>query len=156
VAVLLLPFVTSDDARAALGIADVEVPDQRFVDAGVQEALTIELMEWLPTYATIYTTGVASGATTAQAYQANLLRMYAITYAAYLIAFSELSIAQQIGDGKTGEKRFSTNFERMRELMKQRSDSFRGRLTESISGLETSRPALFGSAAPTYDPVTGV
>jgi len=34
VAVLLLPFVTSDDARAALGIADVEVPDQRFVDAG--------------------------------------------------------------------------------------------------------------------------
>lgn len=150
-------YTTTETIRACLGIDAEDCPDEMIVNSNLELELQVDLGEWLPDHATVYSDGSGSGATAAQKMQKTYLLLYAQWYCAAELAARFLLVPQIVTDGKAQMNRFSKiDLEKVAEKASARRGRYRQLLDEAVNG--ASDPAasskLMAISTPAYDPVT--
>lgn len=146
-------YTDTDAIRAVTGIKEVEISDSMLTDQQLERQLKTALYGWLPTYATVYSAGVAGGASADEIYRKDLLVSYCLYFGAVRLVEMIMALRQSVGDGKSEVARFNLNWLELLEVFKDRLEEAKALLDELINP-SSGGPAYFGKASPDYDPVT--
>ena len=88
----------------------------------------------------------------------NYLKLYSMYWCAVIIIPRlKLAATQKVSDGDNSMERFlKPEFDKLEEAYNNKAGTYKLSLEDSISGSTTTSPTYsqFGSAPPTYDPVT--
>ena len=148
-------YTDSDAVRAAVGVKDVEVPDDMLQDQQIERQLKTALYGWLPTYEALYDAGNASGATADEVYIKDLLFSYCLFWCCVRVLEMALAQRKSIGDGKTQIERFDVERKELIAAYKARVDEAKQLLSDLVNS-SAGAPNFFGKASPDYDPVTNI
>lgn len=146
-------YTNTDAIRAAVGVTDTEIPDSMVTDQQMERQVKTALYSWLPTYATLYATGSADGATEEEVYVKDLLVLYCTYYGAVRMVEMIMAMRQRVSDGKSEVERFVIDWSALLEALKGRLDEVQSLLEEEVNPSHGG-PSYFGVATPDYDPVT--
>jgi hypothetical protein len=152
-----LGLTDTDEVRASLGVDDTDIPDTLITNRRPEEDLDIDLLTWLPTYATIISEGNGASPTDAQTLKYKLLKLYAKYFISALIASTAITaILQKESDGSNEGARFN-DAKALREL-KTSAEGYaanaKSKLEQLVSPAESTTYSQFGTVSPSYDPVT--
>lgn len=150
-------YTTTDAVRGALGLTPGDIPDSSLIDQQLALELEADLSVWLPTHATLYAAGIASGAASTEKLQAAYIQLYAQWFCASLVVTQmTLGIPMMISDGKSEMQRFpSLDLEALMDRVVGRKDLYKTRLAETEGQAETLSTTIMSVGVPDYDPVTG-
>jgi hypothetical protein len=152
-------YTTTAQIRFALGVAEAELSDAEITASGIEQDLTLELVDWLPAGQntdTIYSEGTASAATSAQLQSFYSLSNYLRYYAAYLIATTGiLKFAKKISDKSNDFERNAWDDEKLQAQLLGRANAAKNQFLEVIGDTPTAAETTWmGASAPDYDPIT--
>ena len=155
----LSPYTTAAAVRGCLGVTDNELTDAMLSEQNLGLELEVDLKQWVPTYSTVYTTGMAIGAAEADRLSASYLTLYAQWFiAAQAVNLMVLAIPQMIADGQNDIRRFQQlDLERLQSAASDRARYYK-RLLEEAMGTATAAASvsLLSKSVPDYDPVGNV
>ena len=150
-------YTTTDSIRAAIGVSDVEIGDNRIIDLCVEDQLLIYFDEVVPTHENIQSEGTSPGATAEQKLRWRALRMLTM-YAAAVIVLqaAQTLLAQKLDDGGTSMARFAKDdiTTLVSNLAGQR-DQYLSIVNGESDVTANALPTPFLAVQPGYDPVTG-
>ena len=148
-------ITTTEAVRGALGVEPEELPDKVFTDTMFETELKVDIEGWLPQTIAEVCAGASAG-TTGYEDRLNLLKLHA-QYAGAVILFPHLNlgISQETTDGQNAFKRKEDAVKSAVKEAHARAEKFKTLLLGQYATQTTAPPDLFGSARPTYDPVTG-
>ena len=136
-----LGLVDSSTIRGILGVAEQELPDTVFSETLFGQELQTDIQSWLSeTIADVLTN--ASIGTTGYPAKAALLKLHA-----------KYRGAQQVSDGQDTFNRSAAQLDKLLEDVTARALAYKEDLLALYQAASES-PDLFGSARPSYDPVT--
>lgn len=149
-------YTTTASVRGCLGVDANDCPDGLMIESHLDDELTIDLNEWLPTHSTIYQTGIASAATAAEKTLAVLLSLYAQWYCAHQMALRPLTVPQITTDGKAQIDRFKVDLERVAKLAASKKQYYRSKLDFEVNAvaLPTGVFEYVSLGLPAQDPIT--
>lgn len=155
--VAITDYTDSDAVRAVAGVSDVELSDDALQAMRLADMVVSDLNTWLPTHATVYSEGVVSGATAQQKTTKTHLELYTTLFAASKINLFKLAIKQSATNGKDALKRFEgTDFDALALRFAGEAHAYRKLIEAAVGATSDNTPTqIFGSASPSYDPVTG-
>lgn len=151
-------YTGTDAIRGALGLTDNEVTDAMLVDQRLDLELSVDLELWVPTHASVYTAGIAYGATPTEVLKANYLLLYAQWFCAlHVTKFMRLAIPQMVGDGKAEMRRFQAfDLDQLEATANSRAIYYKSLLYAATGGAAAATTVSFASVGvPDYDPVVG-
>ena len=151
-------YTGTDAIRAAIGVSDNDIPDKLLVDQRLDLELTVDLDLWVPTHATLYAAGIATGAAAEDRLKANYISLYAQWFCAAQVASNmKLALPQSISDGKAEMRRFQTlDLAAIEIAAKSRVTYYKNLLSAAEGSTSTATPISFTSiSSPVYDPVLG-
>ena len=150
-------YTTTDAVRGALGLTPGDIPDSSLIDQQLALELEADLLVWLPTHATLYAAGLASGASSVEKLQAAYIQLYSQCYCAALIVTQmTLGIPMMISDGKSELQRFpSLDLEALMDRVVRRRDRYKTLLAETEGQAAVLSTSIMSVGVPDYDPVTG-
>ncbi len=145
--VAITEYTDTDRVRAALGVDSADVSDNVLVDMQLDIELIVNLLSWVPGYASLTSTSL------------DVLKLYAATFCALSALHGrELLYPISFKDGKAETRRFPLDIEKVKDNLAVRLAGFKKSLA-SLEGItlapETHSNYIFGGAAPNYDPVAG-
>mgnify|MGYP003402389755 CR=1 FL=1 len=150
-------FTTTEAVRGALGVDDIDLPDQMILDAQLNLELSLDLYLWCPNFAE------KLAVTPADSDEAKLLQSCLKTYSKWFCAAEysrrTLTFKQMYGDGKAEQRRF-TNFdwEALALNCAAKRDTYKQQampMDPDIGVLDPNASyALASRGTPTYNPVT--
>jgi hypothetical protein len=150
-------YTDTNAIRASIGVDSADCEDSLIIDSNLELELEVDLEEWLPTHATIFSTGNGSGATLSQKLQKNYLLLYAQWFCAYELVCRFLAIPQIVSDGKNQINRFATiDLNQVKTLAGERKSKYRQKLDAAVNSSSVSQLTLMRISTPNYDPVTNV
>ena len=149
-------YTDTNAIRGSLGVDDQDCPDSLIVQSNLELELEVDLYEWLPTHAAIFSVGSQTGADISDAVKKNYLLLYAQWYCAYELACRFLAFPQIVSDGKNQLNRFA---KLDLEVVKQNAASRMAKYKGKLDALENNVVAAAGLSilaisTPGYDPVT--
>jgi len=150
-------YTTQEKVRAALGVTDNEVLDEFFSqDLGLE--LEVALLDWLPTYQTIWAEYQAQSPSTEERQKGITLQLYSQWFCAAEIAMMWLAMPQRISDGKVDMRRFANlDLQAIADNAEGKRDGYQSALLDL---LDPTNPATgygqTGAAPPDIDAVTGL
>lgn len=154
--VAILALTDTDEVRATIGADDKDLSDTYIMSASPEDDLKADLLTWVPTYQTIITEGTGGSPTTEQELKYLRLKVYAKNFISWLVASAaQHSLAQKVSDGSNEMSRFTNN--KLAELLARLEDRMKAskaELEKLIDSTSTSTYSQFGTASPSYDPVT--
>jgi len=150
-------YTDTDQIRSTFGLEEEEVSDDLLSFRGLEKELKLDLIDWLPTHATLYAAGKSISATDTQKSITDALNLYCTYFCCSISAESlPMLAAQAITDGKNGMDRFSTiDWKALSKYMSGRMAYYKSlilRLNASTSTTTTYSP--FTKVGLTTDPVT--
>jgi len=155
--VSFLALTDTDETRSALGVDTTDITDEGICDMHPEDDLEADLLGWLPTYqSVIIAEGLSASPTTEQRLKFLKLKIYAKYFIAVIVVTSGInSILQKASDGSNEGIRFTNiTLKDLKNDLIEARDSAKSELELLVTPtLETSY-SHFGSASPTYDPVT--
>lgn len=155
----LVIYTDTDQIRSVLGLSDKDMDDTQLVSRNLAVELKLDLVSWLPTYATLYDAGLAPTATATEQSITDGLTMYCTYFCASLVSMSApLAAPQSVSDGKNSMSRFSPMA--WQDLTTKTSErmAFYKNLLQGLVGSVTgavSNYAQFATVGLAVDPVTG-
>jgi len=154
--VTILALTDTDEVRSALGVDDKDIADVLITRLTPENDLQADLMDWVPTYQTIISEGTAGSPTDAQTLKYLKLKLYAkYSISAIFASSGGNSILQKLSDGSNEAARFTQpSLEKLKIDLQRRADDARASLELLITPTTAASYTHFGSAAPSYDPVT--
>jgi hypothetical protein len=150
-------YTTTDAVRGAVGLTPSDIPDASLIDQQLALELETDLLGWLPAHATLYATGIASGASSDEKLKAAYITLYAQWFcASLLVTQMTLGIPMAISDGKSELQRFPTlDLDGLMKRVVGRRDGYRNKLAEGEGQGVVTSASIMQSGVPDYDPVTG-
>lgn len=150
-------YTTTEAIRGCLGIDQNDCPDGYMVDSKLDLELIVDLDDWLPTHAALYTAGTSGSPTNPQAAVAVRIALYSQWFCALEMANRPLTVPQITTDGKAQFDRFKVDLERLSALCAAKVVKYRAELQELVNNVK--KPiglpiSLVQVAAPTQDPIT--
>lgn len=152
-------YITHDQIRFALGVAETELSDTEIDASGLEQDLQLEVYGWLP--AGTDTDAIYADASASDASAAELRLFYAFSnylryYSAYLIAVTGvLKFAKKISDKSNDFERNAWSDEKLQAQLLGQANAAKNIFLElegeTTTAVETT---WMGAAAPDYDPVT--
>jgi hypothetical protein len=155
--VLTVLYTNTDKIRSALGLDDKDISDKQLTDRDLDKELRLDLTSWLPTHATLYTTGTSTEATDTQQLIADALVLYSTYYCSLLSARAmRLAAMQSHSDGKNTLERFATvDWQKIEMDLRERAAFYRDQLlalaAQSVTQVEIK---FFEGVGLAVDPVT--
>lgn len=151
-------YTTTEAVRGCLGVDANDVRDAYMLDSQLALELTLDLNGWLPTHATLYSSGTTGTPTAAQAAIANRIKLYAQWFCALEMANRPLTVPQITTDGKAQIDRFKVDLARVAELAAAKVARYKGELQELVDSITpvATYSSFVSVAAPGTDPVTEV
>lgn len=146
-------YTNTATIRAVVGVTDKEVPDTKLTDQHLETQIKTALYGWVPTYEAIYNTGAATGATSDEVYQKDLLVSYCTFFGAVRIVEMIMALRSQVSNGKNEVHRFNVDWKELLSVFKGKLDEVKT-LLENLLSTSTGGTKYFGSSIPSYDPVT--
>ena len=143
--------------RGAIGLTDSDIPDSVLVDQQLGLELEADLATWLPTYATIFSTGIGVGASAAEKQAAAYVQLYAQWFCAtQTVSLMILGIPMLISDGKSELRRFPTlDLDELMRRVTGKRNYYRTLLLESEGQQPVTATSIMQVGNPDYDPVVG-
>jgi hypothetical protein len=145
-------YTSTAAIRAAIGVTAKELPDALFTDQSLALQMQTSLYAWIPTYATLYTAGTATGATASAQHIANLLTLYCLYFGAMRAIEMVMALRQKVTDGKQEVARFAVKWQELLEAMRVRLEEVTAMLDQVLT-TSSGTVSYFGRAIPDYDPV---
>ncbi len=149
-------YTSTDAVRGAIGLTDNELLDETLVNQGIDDELTVDLDNWLPTHAALFAAGIAGSATDDEKRVVTYIQLYSQWFvSAQILTVMSLTIPQSISDGQNEMRRFQqTDLDALRTAAVGRMAIYRKYLSDEIGAVVLSSPVLVVGGRPTYDPVT--
>ena len=152
-------YVTFDQVRFALGVAEAEVSDADITASGIEQDLEMELADWLPDGQdtdTIYTEGTEGTPTATQRRTFYSLSNYLRYYAAYLIATTAgMKFARRISDKSNDFERNPWQDDALQRQLLSQANAAKNQFLTLIGETVEDETTFMGVAAPDFDPITG-
>jgi hypothetical protein len=149
-----LGITCSDSIRGVLGVEEEELQDSIFTSTFFDIELRIEIEGWLPeTIALVISK--AAAATEGYDSKLELLKLCGQYYGALVIyPHLQLGSAAEFTDGQNAFKRHKEALEKATTEATSRAEKYKDLLLAAYDASDTDITSFFGSASPTYDPVT--
>ena len=149
-------YTTTQAVRGCLGVDANDVRDAYLVDSKVDLELSLDLDDWLPNHAVLYSAGTTGSPTAAQVAIANRITLYAQWFCTLEVANRPLTVPAITTDGKAQIDRFKVDLAKVAELAAAKVAKYKAELDDSVNNVTPVAPyADFVSvAAPGADPVT--
>jgi hypothetical protein len=104
-----IAHTNTDKVRSVLGVDAKDVTDLQITDRDIEKELLLDLLSWVPTHATLYTTGTTSYANSTDKSIADAIGLYCTYFCSILMLKSlQLATPQTVSDGKNSMNRFAT------------------------------------------------
>lgn len=151
-------YTTTQAVRGCLGVDVDDCPDAYMLDSKVDLELKLDLDGWLPTHATLYTSGTTGSPTAAQTAISDRIKLYAQWFVALEFANRPLTVPHITTDGKAQIDRFKVDLSKVAGLAAAKVAKYKGELDSLVGGGAITAPyANYVSVAtPGSDPVTEV
>lgn len=153
-----LSLTNTAEIRGALGVDTTDIDDTAICNLSPQDDLESDLLGWVPTYKLLITEGLASSPTDAQKLKYLKLQIYAKYFISALVASSGInSILQKRSDGSNEGARFTNiTLKELTEYLEDKAAGIKSELELLIDSTISASYEQFGTAPPSYDPVTNV
>ena len=142
-------LTTTQAIRAVLGVSEDsdELPDQVFIDLEISDQIELLIEQWLP----VTISSISLSSTTGKALRA------CAKYTGALILLPSLTTATAalLSDGQDQFRRQDRDLKALEEALRRNLEDMQKIVLDELVTDYESTPTFFGSAAPTFDPVTG-
>jgi len=155
VTITYLALADTDQIRATLGADVKDLPDADLTNYDLENELRGNLLDWLPTYATVISEGDAGSPTTAQELKYLKLLTYSKCFLSWLVGQSAQNfMMQKYADGSNEMQRFKFDQSALMQSLVQRYEGAKADILELIDSTEDNTVPQFGVVTAGYDAVT--
>ena len=153
-------LTTTQAIRAVLGVSEDsdELPDQIFTDLEISDQIELLIEEWLPvTILSIIPDPVPPETEVVVTTRVGKALKACAKYTGALILIPSLTTAtaSMLSDGQDQFKRQDRDLKALEEALRRALEDMKKVVLDELAEDYEYSPAFFGSAAPTFDPVTG-
>lgn len=151
-------YATTEQVTAYLGLDPDEAKDELLLNARLDLGLKMDLGSWLPTHATIWADGEASGADELQIKKMEVLYLYSQAFLGWSVARKKMLLIKVHSDGKAQMNRFDIDPDGLAEMALADMGKWKDLLLDlelRAQEIDNGVASILVVSSPVFDPIVG-